>query len=357
LSGAAEEVGKGLRDAGTYPVVVVKSTVVPGTTGGLVREILERTSGRGLDSFGLCMNPEFLRGGSAVQDFMAPDRIIIGQSDEASGRRLAEAYGSFNCPKLYTSLRNAEMIKYASNALLATLVSFSNEFAALCEATPGTNVDEVLNAVHLDRRLSPENNGSPGRLGILAYLRAGCGFGGSCLPKDVSALRDFARHQGVIPSLLDAVTAVNTARPRQLLALAEKALGTLRGATVALLGLAFKPGTDDSRDSPALAVAGLLEQEGVTIRAYDPMFSTLLGTDAIKVCSSVEVALTGADAAIIVTAWPEFAACDWAALCARMRHPVIVDGRNVLAGVTIPENVTYVPIGKHFEPRGATVVK
>ena len=162
---------------------------------------------------------------------MEPDRIVIGQWDEASGRALAEVYSSFDCPKIFTSLRNAEMTKYASNALLAALVSFSNEFAALCEATPGTDVDEVLNGLHLDRRLSPIHQGERVTPGILAYLRAGCGFGGSCLPKDVSALRDFARKQGVAPRLLDAVSAVNAGRPAQLVALAEDAMGTLRGAT------------------------------------------------------------------------------------------------------------------------------
>ena len=189
---------------------------------------------------------------------MGADRIVIGQWDKQSGAALAELYSSFGCPKLFTTLRNAEMIKYASNAFLATLVSFSNEFAAICEATPGTDVEEVLNAVHLDRRLSYRGD-SARRLGILTYLRAGCGYGGSCLPKDVSALRHYARQQNVTPHLLDAVAEVNAARPQQLIALATKAIGSMRGATVAVLGLVFKPDTDDLRDSQALVVAKLLQ--------------------------------------------------------------------------------------------------
>ncbi len=345
LSSAAADVGQGLRSAKGYHVVVVKSTVVPGTTDTLVRTILERTSGRRAGDFGLAMNPEFLREGSAVKDFMEPDRIVIGQWDEASGRRLAEVYDAFACQKLFTTLRNAEMTKYASNALLATLVSFSNEFAALCEATPGTDVEEVLNGLHLDRRLSPLHAGERVTPGILTYLRAGCGFGGSCLPKDVSALRHFAREHGVGSPLLDAVSAVNVARPAQLVALAEDAVGSLGGKSIAVLGLAFKPGTDDLRDSPALAIIAELQRKDAQIRAYDPMITSLAG---VPICGSVKEALTGADAAILVTAWPEFANLDWSALSLVMRDPVLIDGRNALRAVSTPKSVTRVAIGKHF---------
>jgi UDPglucose 6-dehydrogenase len=354
LSAAAEEVGKGLRDAKGYQTVVVKSTVIPGTTDTLVRGALERTSGRRVGSFGLCANPEFLREGSAVADFIDADRIVVGQWDKASGASLAKLYRPFDCPKLFTTLRNAEMIKYASNALLATLVSFSNEFALICEATPGTDVEEVLNALHLDRRFSKGSEGL-GPLGILAYLRAGCGFGGSCLPKDVAAIRDYARQHDVAPNLLDAVAAVNDARPRQLLALTEKALGNLRGSTVAILGLSFKAGTDDLRDSAAMSIASLLSQNGVSVRAYDPMLSTLADVGGPKLCATAEEALARADAAIIATAWPEFATWDWTELCSIMRRPILIDGRNALREARIPENATYVCIGRYFEPQGAVV--
>lgn len=355
LRAAAQQVGEGLRESRGYHVVAVKSTVVPGTTDTLVREVLERTSGRKAGSFGLCMNPEFLREGSAVADFMEPDRIVIGQWDERSGSRLAELYRSFDCPHVFTTLRNAEMTKYASNALLATLISFSNELAAICEATPGTDVAQILDALHLDRRLSTTGDAQREALGILSYLRAGCGFGGSCLPKDVSALRAYARQQSVQPRLLDAVAAVNEARPRQLLALVDQALGSLRGAAVAVLGLAFKPGTDDLRDSPALATIRLLQQAGAAVRAYDPMFPSFPEGHGFQLCASGKEALTGADAALIVTAWPEFAAWDWAELCSGMRRPILIDGRNALAAERIPQGVTYVPIGKAFERQEAVL--
>jgi len=350
LSAAAAAVGRGLSGCSSYHVVVVKSTVVPGTTDTVVRGIIERTCGLAAGSFGIAMNPEFLREGSAVADFMDPDRIVIGQWDERSGQSVAALYQAFDCPKLFTTLRNAEMIKYASNALLATLVSFSNEFASLCEATPGTDVEEVLNGLHLDRRLSPMKDGQRTAPGILSYLRAGCGFGGSCLPKDVSALRDFARRQGISPRLLDAVSAINDARPAQLIELAEDAIGSLQGSSIAVLGLAFKPGTDDLRESPALAIIEHLKRKGADVRAYDPLVCAVPG---IRVCGSAIQAVTGADAAIIATAWPEFALLDWTALSAMMRRPVLIDGRNALRDATLSKTVECIPIGRYFTQEGA----
>jgi len=345
---AATEVGQGLRDSPAYHVVVVKSTVVPGTTDGVVRSIVQEASRRTSAEFGLCMNPEFLREGSAVSDFLEPDRIVIGQSDERAGQPLAEVYKSFNCPKIFTTLQNAEMIKYASNSLLATLISFSNEIASLCEATPYTNVEEVLDGVHLDRRLSPVLDGRRISPGILTYLRAGCGFGGSCLPKDVAALRAFGRKRGVRPHLLDAVLTVNSDRPSKLVSLAESAVGSLRAVTVAVLGIAFKPGTDDLRDSPALALIEVLESKGARVRAYDPFVASLPRRD-VTVCTSVEEALCGCEVAIVASALPELAILDWDSLSMVMRSPFVIDGRNALRSVQFPDNVKYLPIGQHAE--------
>jgi UDPglucose 6-dehydrogenase len=347
---AASEIGAAMGAHPAYRVVVVKSTVVPGTTDGPVREALERSSGMTAGAFGLCMNPEFLREGAAVADFLHPDRIVVGAWDERSGRVLAALYESLECPRVFTTLRNAEMVKYASNALLATLVSFSNEIAALCEATPETDVDEVLRGVHLDRRLAPMAGGQRIRPGIVDFLLAGAGFGGSCLPKDVNALRAYARARGVAPHVLDAVVAVNATRPATLVAMVERAVGSLRGARIALLGLAFKPGTDDLRDSPALAAARHLAEAGATITAFDPMIREAPpGSDLatlVSVRSSAADALAGADAALITTAWPEFATLNWADLCAGMRHPIVVDGRNALRGVTWPAGARYLGIGR-----------
>lgn len=348
LRQAAAEVGQGMRENPAYHVVAVKSTVVPGTTDGVVRSTIQEASGRTTAQFGLCMNPEFLREGSAVSDFLEPDRIVIGQSDERAGQPLGEAYKPFTCPKIFTTLQNAEMIKYASNSLLATLISFSNEIASLCEATPFTNVEEVLDGVHLDRRLSPVLDGRRISPGILSYLRAGCGFGGSCLPKDVAALRMFGRKRGVRPHLLDAVLTVNSDRPAKLVSLAESAVGNLRGLAVAVLGIAFKPGTDDLRDSPALALIEILESKGARVRAYDPFVGSLPRHN-VAVCASVEEALCGCDVAIVASALPELATLDWESLSRVMRSPSVIDGRNALRGVEFHGRVKYLPIGQHAE--------
>jgi len=347
---AVRSIGAALRQVSNYHVIVIKSTVVPGTTSDFVRPLLEETSGRSAGEFGLCMNPEFLREGSAVNDFVKPDRIVIGQWDEKSGQVLAEIYQSFDCPKVFTTLENAEMIKYASNTLLATLISFSNEIAQLCESTPNTDVEEVMQGVHLDRRLTPEVDGQRISPGILAFLKAGSGFGGSCLPKDLNALRTAANARGVKPHLLDAVVAINAGRPGYLSELAERVLGTLKDSTIAVLGLAFKPGTDDTRDSPALAVIRRLLSKGARVRVYDPMVVELpSGMDddnRVVICKTLRQLLKDADAAVLVTAWPEFATQDWYTLCKEMRRPIIIDGRNALRSVSFPDGVTYLTIGK-----------
>jgi len=351
---AAEDIGLALRETGEYRVVVVKSTVVPGTTDGVVRRAVERASGKPVGEFGLGMNPEFLREGAAVDDFLQPDRIVVGSWDSRTEAVLAALYESFDCPKVFTTLRNAEMVKYASNSLLATLVSFSNEVAALCEATPDTDVDVVLRGVHLDRRLAPIVNGQRVRPGIVDFVWAGAGFGGSCLPKDVNALRAYARERGITPHVLDAVVAVNSSRPAQLCALVERELGTLAGARIALLGLAFKPGTDDVRDSPALAAARVLAAGGASLTAVDPLIRHAPSDGSwdglLTVCESATEALAGADAALVTTAWPEFAELDWKSLCPTMRRPLVVDGRNALRGVEWPADARYLGIGRVPDP-------
>jgi UDPglucose 6-dehydrogenase/GDP-mannose 6-dehydrogenase len=343
VTAAAGEVGRALRQIDRYHVVVVKSTVIPGTTDTVVRHALETAAGRRVGEFGLCMNPEFLREGSAVADFMTPDRIVIGACDARSAEVVGELYRGFSCPKVVTSPRNAEMIKYAANALLALLVSFSNELAGLCEAVPGLDEERVMAGVHLDRRLTPPGGSPPD---ILSYLRAGIGFGGSCLPKDVDALRSFGAERGVETPLLDAVAVVNRERPRRVVALLEAALGGLAGRTVAILGLAFKPGTDDVRASPALALIPLLLERGALVRAYDPMVRAAALDVRVDLCSDAGTALAGADAALITTAWPAFRDLDWRALTRAMRRKLILDGRNALAGVPLPEDTTYLRIGQ-----------
>jgi UDPglucose 6-dehydrogenase/GDP-mannose 6-dehydrogenase len=349
LETAAHQIGVELRTLGRYHVVAVKSTVIPGTTRRVVQKVLEAASGMQLGEFGLCMNPEFLREGTAVEDFLNPDRIVIGQADARSGDFLDDLYRPFDCEKPRVGIEEAELTKYASNALLSVLISFSNELAGLCEATPGADVETVMEGLYLDRRLSPTVQGVRIRPEILSYLRAGIGFGGSCLPKDVNALRVYGQRSGVPTPLLDAVMATNAARPAQVLWIAQTALGTLAGKTIALLGVAFKAGTDDLRSSPALSILRALETRGARVQAFDPVVSAEAAERAGlngAYRQTLESAVEGADAAVITTADPAFRNADWARLSSGMRTPILIDGRNVLRHVTLPALVRYYPIGK-----------
>lgn len=332
---AAVQIGAALRDKPSYHVVVVKSTVVPGTTEEVVLPLLEAASGKkaGPD-FGVGMNPEFLREGDAVKDFLAPDRIVLGALDEATGALLEELYAGFvGVEKIRTSPRTAETIKYAANALLATMISFSNEIGNLCAAIRGVDVVDVMRGVHLDRRLSPLlENGQRVRPGFLSYLEAGCGFGGSCFPKDVRALGAFGRRAGAPMRILDAVIETNDRQPGRVSALLRKHVPELAGATVAVLGLAFKPGTDDMRESPAIPIVTDLVARRARVRAYDPVATAearrLLG-DSVTYATSLAGAIEGAQAIVVLTRWPEFEGLP-RLLAAREDQPVVIDGRRML---------------------------
>jgi UDPglucose 6-dehydrogenase len=349
VEGTAEEIGAALADKSAYHVVAVKSTVVPGTTGGIVRRAVERTSGKTAGSdFGLCMNPEFLREGTAIEDFRTPDRIIIGAIDERAAAVFGAIYDVFDCPKLTMALVNAEFTKYASNTLLATLISFSNELAALCEGTPGADVEIVMDGLHLDKRLSPMVDGQRVRPGILSYLRPSSGYGGSCLPKDIAALRAFARDMGVATPLLDAGAAVNDRRTAAVLDLAEARVGGFAGRKVGVLGLAFKSGTDDLRHSPAIQLVDGLRERGAEVTVYDPVATDLakpIFNGDVAYAGSALDALKGGDVAVIGTGWPEWHALDWTEVRSAMRGNAIVDARNSLRAFDLPEGLVLHAIG------------
>ena len=348
LQSAAAQVGAALGAASPFHVVCVKSTVVPGTTRGIVAPILARASGRKPGEFGLAMNPEFLREGSALEDFLLPDRIVIGQADNRSGDVLEALYSSFACEKPRVALEEAELIKYASNALLSVLISFGNELAGVCEATPGTDMETVMRGLNLDRRLSPAVNGQRVFPEILSYLRPGIGFGGSCLPKDVNALRVYGKRIGACTRILDAVMATNAERPARVVNMAEALLGGLEGKDVALLGMAFKAGTDDLRSSPAIVLHDALRSRGAHVRAYDSHVSDGAAVQAglEQLCPTIESATRNADAAVITTTDPAFRAADWARVAAGMRTAVIIDGRNALRSLPLPAGLRYYPIGQ-----------
>lgn len=343
---AAQEIGKALSQTTEYHVIVVKSTVVPGTTDGLVQTAVEQASGKKVGEFGLCMNPEFLREGSAVEDFQEPDRIVIGQYDSRSGDVLKAVYASFDCPFVMTTLRNAELTKYASNTLLSVLISFSNEMASLCEKIEGVDVDTVLNTLKLDKRLSPIVDGKRIEPQILSYLKAGCGFGGSCLPKDVNALRKFAEKKSVQMPLLNATIEVNERRPKQFVDIIERSLGSVKSATLAILGLSFKPNTDDVRESPSLKVIAELKKRGATVKVFDPLVrGALEGVDQVEFSQTAEECITDVDAAVITTACSEFLVLDWPRLVSKMRRSFIFDGRGLFATNAPPHPVVVQPIG------------
>jgi UDPglucose 6-dehydrogenase len=299
-------------DIAGRPILVMKSTVPVGT-GAHVRA---RLDARGLDNVGYVSNPEFLAEGSAVADFTTPDRIVVGAFEDADGDRVVELHRGIDGTVVRTDVPSAELVKLAANAFLSTRISFINEIANVCELV-GADVVDVAKGVGLDHRLGPH------------FLRAGIGFGGSCFPKDVSALKQLAGNEGYPFMLLHAVWEVNELQKRRVVQKLQKHLGPLRGKKVALLGLAFKPNTDDMREAPSRVIAYRLLAEGAEVRAWDPVArpADLIG---IELCDTVLDAVRDADAAVIVTEWPELATLASPEVRDAMARPLIVDGRNLL---------------------------
>lgn len=330
---AAKEIGSALASKRVYHVVAVKSTVLPGTTEGPVKAAIESHSGKKVGhGWGLCMNPEFLREGRAVEDFRVPDRIVVGATDSMTAEVFLNVYADFTCPKLVTTPRTAEMIKYVSNSLLATMISFSNEIGNMCSAVPGVDARLVWKGVHLDRRLTPINGPVGGAAGVTEYLWHGLGFGGSCFPKDVAALRSFGRTVGEQTRMLDAVLDINADQPLRMVALLEKEL-SLAGKTVAVLGLAFKPGTDDLRESPALPLVAELRKKGAKVLVHDPIAMPHAKKrpefrDVVFAEDWAE-ALRKSDACCLVTAWPEYRNIQPTNFQKLMTRALVIDGRGV----------------------------
>jgi len=352
---AAQDIGSQLPTIGTYHVVVVKSTVVPTTTDTVVCGELEAASGMvsGRD-FGLAMNPEFLSEGRAVTDFTKPDRIVIGASTARAGAILADVYAKFNCPVLQTTPRNAEMVKYAANALQATLISFSNEIAGICEAVSGLDEGTVMRGVHLDKCWgAPNGDGKSRFAGAVTYLRAGIGFGGSCFPKDLRALRAFALNQGAEVPILSSVLKVNEERAGRVVDLLASHFGVLRDKRIAVLGLAFKPETDDVRESPGVRIAKVLLLRGADVVLHDPLVRIDAVRDelgaGITQAHDVTAAATGADAIVIATGWDAYRRLDWTDIAPRMRSPIIFDGRQVVSANHLLDGTTLLATGRRTE--------
>jgi UDPglucose 6-dehydrogenase len=317
-----------------HPILVMKSTVPVGT-GDKVRTGLDQ---RGLDHVGYVSNPEFLAEGRAVRDFMRPDRIVVGSSDEEDGDAVAGLYAGIDAPIVRADVNSAEMIKLAANAFLMTRISFINEIANVCEAT-GADVVKVAEGVGLDNRLGPH------------FLRAGIGYGGSCFPKDSLALKQLASNSGYHFQLLSAVIEVNELQKRRVIGKLKRHLGNLHGKTVALLGLAFKANTDDMREAPSIVLASRLLAEGADVRAWDPVADGSTLPKGVDVVGSVLDAVRGADAAVIVTEWDELRDLATEDVRSAMTNPVIIDGRNLLdPEATRGAGFVYEGIGRPVSP-------
>ena len=315
IKSAASSIGRALRHKEKKHTVIVKSTVIPLTTEEIVLPILIKKSGWKREQLGVGMNPEFLKEGSAVKDAQEPDRIVIGSADKLSLRVMRSLYKGQKCPKLECSPRTAEFIKYASNSFLAAKISFVNEMANMCNSW-GIDFKEVAEGMGMDSRISP------------LFLRAGAGFGGSCFPKDVKALAAAAKSDNVELKMLKATLEVNELQPQIIVQMAEERLGVLKGKKIAILGLAFKPDTDDVRESRSEIVVKELMAKGAEVVGHDPEamgnFKELM---EVKTAPSVEETVEKADCVILMTEWKEYTKINLKMLRNRMSGNVIIDGR------------------------------
>lgn len=346
----AEQIGRAMKAKASFHTVVVKSTVVPGTTDSVVKPILEESSGLKIGRFGLAMNPEFLREGEAVADVRSPDRIVVGSEDVRSRELLASFFSVWNADIFHTNSRTAEMIKYANNAFLAAQISISNEIANLCESVTGIDSSVVLEGVKLDHRWSPKD-GAGARIAppILSFLKNGCGYGGSCFPKDVQALIAVGRSYNTPMTILEAVHNTNRAQPLKVVASLLDAIGSVAGKKIVLFGLSFKPNTDDVRESPSLTVARALFETGAEVHGADPKvrWETLGAFSDVfaGVTNDWREAARDADAAVFLTAWPEYSGIPPAELLRVMRGNLVVDGRGMLHRERYEQACHFVRVG------------
>jgi UDPglucose 6-dehydrogenase len=334
VEAAASEIGAALQHKTNYHTVIVKSTVIPGTTVGVVRTALESTSGKiAGQGFGLGMNPEFLTEGTAVADFSHPDRLVLGGIDAQTHDVLRELYSSFDAavPRIAINTTTAEMIKYASNAVLATMISFSNEIARLCTAVGGVDAIDVMRGVHQASYFTIRRGGDRLAAPIVNFLEPGCGFGGSCLPKDLAALIGLGREKGMALNLLQSVLDTNRAQTDEFMRLIGRHFASLLDVPVAVLGIAFKPDTDDVRESPAFPIIRRLKAQGARLTAYDPVARPNEHKDlaAVNLVGSLRDAVADAKIVVLVTRWAEFSQLS-GLLNELGRRPLVVDGRRVL---------------------------
>ncbi|MCX6056018.1 MAG: UDP-glucose/GDP-mannose dehydrogenase family protein [Chloroflexi bacterium] len=332
VKSAAESIA----DLVNWPILVINKSTVPVGTGDWVADVIKRKRGDHPLQFSVISNPEFLREGSAINDFMNPDRVILGSVDREAASHVASLYQPLRCTIMITDLRTAEMIKYASNAFLATRISFINEIGNMCEDL-GADVREVALGMGYDKRIGH------------SFLDAGLGWGGSCFPKDVKALEHMAVLHGTQPQLLQAVMEINRNQRRRAVMKLRKALGSLNEKTIGILGIAFKPNTDDIREAAALEIIHLLGNEGALVRAYDPqaMENAAKVLKDVTLCQDPYEVAEGADALLLTTEWNEFKQIDFERIKKLLRHPIIMDGRNLWDGDLLKSmGFTYIGVGR-----------
>lgn len=335
VKAAAASVGKSL----TRPVIIIDKSTVPVGTGDIVSEIVANNAPEGV-SFSVVSNPEFLREGSAVSDFFNPDRIVLGSANREAAEQVAELHSPLRTRVIVTDLRTAEMIKYASNAFLATRISFINEIAQICERL-GADVKEVARGMGADKRIGPH------------FLEAGIGYGGSCFPKDVLALYHMAATAGCHPQLLQAVMDINKDARNNFVNKVRTLLGNLEGKVIGILGLSFKPNTDDMREAPSVEIITTLQSWGAHVKAYDPVAMERAGEVMPRVtfCATAYDAAKDADALLIITEWNEFKQFDWEKLRQFMKQPIVLDGRNLYDPNEISAcGFTYWGVGRGLPP-------
>ncbi len=334
IENVSKIIGKAIKGIEKEIVIVVKSTVVPLTTEKIVQRIIFEESGRGRETIGIAMNPEFLREGSAIKDALNPDRIVLGCADEISKDALMKIYEGHTCPIMHCDPRTAEMIKYSSNSFLATKISFVNELANMCNKW-NMDFERVAEGMGMDSRISDQ------------FLRAGVGFGGSCFPKDVKALRRAAKNEGLNSEMLDATLSVNENQPEIVVNMAREKIGGLKNKKIAILGLAFKADTDDIRESRAFSIVEKLKVENAQVIGHDPQAAETFSAESGIECTKIlEDALRNADCAIIQTEWSEYKTLEPEFLCKIMKTPVIIDGRRTFDnGYFANTEVEYLAIG------------
>ena len=341
-----EVAAKTLAETMSAPLIVINKSTVPVGTGDWVADIIKQHQPKPID-FSVVSCPEFLREGSAIADFMNPHRTVLGSMDEVAADKVAQLHLPLRSPIVITDLRTAEMIKYASNAFLATKISFINEIANICESL-GADVKEVAAGMGYDDRIGPH------------FLGAGLGYGGSCFPKDVKALAFMAEEMDVEPRLLYAVMGTNDERRVRIVDKLERLTGSLKGKTVGLMGLAFKPNTDDMRDAPSIDIAEELIKRGAKVSAYDPVAMEIARPlmPQVEMKEDTYSLAENADALIVVTEWNEFLQVDLARLHDSMKTPVIVDGRNIYDPVMMKEiGFNYRGVGRGFRGKAKEYIE